>query len=281
MNQTRNTFYQALLFPMMFTLVMWVLFYFDNNANIDLYKYGIKPRSLSGLLGLLLSPLIHGNFNHIFSNTFPLLILGTMLFYYYKEIAFKVFSFIYLFSGLMLWTFAGLLHDKSSAYSFHIGASGLIYGLSGFLFFSGIIRKNRMLFGVSLLVTFLYGTIVWGVFPLEFQRAIHFINEKENVSWEGHLFGFLCGIALAFIFRKKGLQKPVYSWEQVDDENETDENPYWMVDENGDPIVKNDPSNQESDKIEKDDTTNNLFTFKYSYKPKPPANGSDKMDKDL
>lgn len=280
MSKGPNPFFSALLFPMLFTLAAWILFYFDTTSNFNLYELGIKPRSITGLVGILLSPLIHGNFNHIFSNTFPLLILSTLLFYYYRVIAIKVFAIIYFLSGLLLWAFAGLLADPASGNSYHIGASGLIYGLAGFLFFSGIIRKNKILFGISLLVTFLYGTIVWGLFPLEFQRAIHFINEKENVSWEGHLFGFICGVLFAFIFRKQGLQKPSYSWEleNENDENDGDENPYWMVDENGNPILNSDTSNQEYKSDQENNTTNNLFTFRYSYKPKPPDNGADKMD---
>lgn len=222
-------------------------------------------------------PLLHGDFRHIISNTFPMLILGTLLFYYYRDIAFKTFFIIYFTAGTFVWIFGDLLRDGNYSHaSYHIGASAIIYGLSGFLFFSGIIRKNRNLFGISLLVTFLYGTVIWGIFPVQWQKAMLIIREQENISWEGHLFGFVTGVALAYIFRKKGVQKPEYSWEVNNDDDLDESNPYWMVDEKGNPL----PANKETG--EKDtlfkNMSDNPFTVNYTYIPKKENDGRDQVD---
>lgn len=240
---------------MLFVLGMWMSFYFNARYDLDLTQYGLRPQTLQGLAGIFTIPFLHGDLGHILSNTFPLLILGTLLFYHYREVAGKVLLISLLSTGLLVWIFG----EKGSN---HIGASGQLYALAGFLFVSGIIRRHKMLFGVSLLVTFLYGTIVWGVLPPEFLQAIHFAPERLNISWEGHLFGFLSGIALAFFYRKQGLQAPTYSWQHDDDEPD-DSDPYWLVDEE-----------QEQDKIDKpkDDllknTSDNPYTVTYTFIPR-------------
>jgi membrane associated rhomboid family serine protease len=226
------TFLNSLLFPLVLLLVIWIVFYIDQHLKLQAFQYGLIPRELSGLKGIFTMPFIHGDVIHILSNTFPFLILATMLQYNYPELSKSVMVGIYLISGFLVWCFADLDSLNFNSKSFHIGASGIVYGLSGFLFFSGIIRKRKELFAISLLVTFLYGTIIWGVFPEKFQKAIHYIPKTEKVSWEGHLFGFLSGVFLAFIYRKKGKQRPSYSWDINNDEDVDDSNPYWMVDEN-------------------------------------------------
>ncbi|MFL5752040.1 MAG: rhomboid family intramembrane serine protease, partial [Bacteroidia bacterium] len=203
MSSTSHTVLRSSLFPMAFLLLAWFVFYIDIHYKLELHAFGLEPRTLKGLLGLFTMPLLHADLRHIVYNSIPLFILGTLLFYFYREIAIKVFFITYFACGALVWLFA---RGDSSLHTVHIGASGLIYGLSGFLFFSGIIRKHRALFGVSLLVTFLYGSVIWGVFPVEFQQAIHYIEKKENISWEGHLFGFLSGTVLAYAYRKTGIQ---------------------------------------------------------------------------
>ena len=101
----------------------------------------------------------------------------------------------------MLWVFG--------RHATHIGASGLAYGFASFLFFSGIIRRYFRLIALSLLVVFLYGSMVWGMFP-------HFY---VNVSWEGHAMGFVSGIIMAIWYRKEGPQQPVYDWMVEDEED--------------------------------------------------------------
>ena len=156
-------------------------------------------------------PFVHGGFKHLIANSFPFLILGTALFYFYREISLKVLIGIWLLSGIWVW-FGG--RD-----SWHIGVSGVIYGLSSFLFFSGLIRKNVQLSALALVVAFLYGSMIWGIFP-------DFFPEK-NISWEGHLGGLVAGIILAFYYRKSGPQRKRYSWEFEDDDEDDDENSYW------------------------------------------------------
>jgi len=268
MQKEQHTFISASLFPLLFLLFAWAIYYYDAKYTLNLYRLGVSPRNTFGIIGVLFMPLLHGDIHHILSNTFPFLILGILLFYYYKDVAFKVFIYIYLFSGFLVWLLGDLEFTRSGHISHHIGASGIIYGLSGFLFFSGIIRKHRALFGVSLLVTFLYGTIIWGIFPEEFQKAMHILREKENISWEGHLFGFMSGTVLAFVYRKQGIQRPEYSWEINNDADIDESNPYWMVDENGNSLNPFDNSNfEDGGEIIKQDS-DNPYTVNYTFVPK-------------
>lgn len=239
---------------MLFVLAMWMVFYFNLRYGLQLTAYGLKPRSPEGLPGVLTIPFLHGDLGHILSNTFPILVLGTLLFYHYREVAWRVFLISTVSTGLLVWLFG----EKGSN---HIGASGVLYALAGFLVVSGMIRRHKMLFGVSLLVTFMYGTIVWGILPPEFLQAIRFAPERMNISWEGHLFGFLSGIALAYLYRKEGLQEPVYDW-QKDDDDPDDSDPYWMVDEEGN------PKTNESDGDLLKNTSDNPYTVTYTFIPK-------------
>jgi membrane associated rhomboid family serine protease len=231
MDNSPISFSKSLLPSLFILLIIWLFFYLDNHYKLQLYNYGLQPRKIIGIIGIFTMPFIHGDVIHILSNTFPFLILLTLLNFNYSEISIKVLKGIYLISGCLIWCFADL-DENTSHVSYHIGASGIIYGLSGFLFFSGIIRKRKDLFAVSLLVTFLYGTLIWGVFPENFQRAIHYISSKDRISWEGHLFGFLSGSILAFLLKSRGKQEPVYSWEKNNDEDVDESNPYWIIDEN-------------------------------------------------
>lgn len=261
MNQTKNTVMQSALFPLLFLLLMWMVFYFDGAYNLHLNQYGLRPHSFIGLIGILTMPLLHGDMGHIVSNSFPILILGTCLFYFYKDIAFNVFFISYVACGTLVWLFA----QSDNPNNVHIGASGLVYALSGFLVVSGIIRKHKALFGVSLLITFLYGTIIWGVLPTEFQKAIHFIENRDNLSWEGHLFGFASGIVLAVVYRKVGIQRPTYSWEINDDADVDESNPYWMVDESKPDLNGHEPQ-QEKEVLK--NTSDNPYTVNYTFIPK-------------
>lgn len=209
-------------------------------------EWGVYPRSLSGLKGILFSPFVHGDFKHLISNSAPLLILGTGLVYFYRALAFRVFILVYLLGGFWLW-----LGGRDS---FHIGASGLVYGLTVFIFLSGVLRRDTRLMALSLLVVFLYGGMVWGLFPL-----------FKGISWEAHLFGSLAGGLMAIVYRKEGPQRKKYLWE-VDEEEEVieDEDAYWKVPENDTPsklgppqedttdisyiyVRKEDPNTQQSD----------------------------------
>ena len=192
----------SMLLPGVFVFLMWLAKIIEVLFDLDLSNFGIYPLSLEGLPGILFSPFIHADFGHLFNNSLPLFFLGTALFYFYSEIALKVSLWTYFLTGVLVW-----LAGRSA---WHIGASGLIYGLASFLFFSGIIRKYFRLVALSLLIVFLYGSMVWGIFP----------NIYKEVSWESHMLGFISGIILAVVYRKEGPQQPVYEW--LDEEDETD-----------------------------------------------------------
>lgn len=192
----------SLIIPVIFVFLMWLVKIIEILFEIDLSGLGIHPLTARGLSGIIFSPFIHSDLNHLINNSLPLFLLSVALFYFYSEIALKVFSWTYLLTGILVW-FGG--RD-----AWHIGASGLVYGLASFLFFSGIIRKYYRLVALSLLVVFLYGEMVWGLFP----------GIYKNVSWESHMLGFFSGIVLAVWFRKEGPQMPVYEWMEEEEEGE-------------------------------------------------------------
>lgn len=194
----------AAVFPFLFVLFLWLIEALMVGMNWDLSFFGINPRTWSGGVGILFHYLIHSDFEHLWSNTFPLLILGWFLFYFYKEIAWRTIGFLWMFTGILLW-----LIGRQGV---HVGASGLIYALAFFLIFSGIFRAYSPLLAVSLTVVFLYGSMTWGIFP--FSELI-----KPNMSWEGHLSGACSGLLAAVVFRKQGPQKPL----PIDNEDEGDE----------------------------------------------------------
>jgi membrane associated rhomboid family serine protease len=262
MNDKQNRLLQSSVFPLFFLLIIWAIFYFDVTYKLNLHQYGLRPFTAPGLIGIFTMPLLHADLGHIASNTAPLLILGICLFYFYKEIALKVFFISYIACGVLVWLFA----QSNNHNSVHIGASGLIYALAGFLFISGIIRKHKALFGISLLITFLYGTIIWGVLPSEYQRAIHYIEDGKNISWEGHLFGFLTGVCLAYVYRKIGIQQPVYSWEINNDDDVDESNPYWL-----EGTQEENQSNEEPQQEAFKNLSDNPYTVNYTFIPKKDA----------
>lgn len=201
--QEKRRFLVSLVYPAVFVVILWIVHLAETFFDLGFHTYGIFPQTLSGLKGILFSPLIHGSFSHLASNSLPMLVLGAALFYFYREIALQVSIYGWLITGLWVWIVARP--------SFHIGASGLLYSLAAFLFVSGIIRRHPRLMALSLLVAFLYGGIVWGIFPI-----------REHISWESHLMGMLSGIILALFFKKHGPQRPLYSWE-LEEEKEDEE----------------------------------------------------------
>jgi membrane associated rhomboid family serine protease len=188
-----------LIIPGIFVFILWMVKITEILFNIDLSGYGIYPLTARGLPGVLFSPFIHADFGHLFNNTLPLFFLGVALFYFYSEVAIRVFAWTYLITGLLVWV--------AGRDAWHIGASGLVYGLASFLFFSGIIRRHFRLIALSLLIVFLYGSMVWGIFP----------GTYKNVSWESHMLGFFTGIFLAVVYRNKGPQRPVFEWMEKDE----------------------------------------------------------------
>ena len=206
----QNRFLQSLIFPAAFVIFLWLIKSADIFWDMGMNEYGLYPLKAKGLLGIITSPLLHAGFSHLFANTVPLLVLGSLLFYFYRPLAWQVFFLIWLMTGMWVWVFA-----RGNAA--HIGASGIIYGLASFLFLSGIIRREQKLMIITLLVTFLYGSLLWGLFPQFFP--------KEHISWESHLMGMLSGVLLAIWYRKSGPQKKEYEWN--DEEEEEGGDAYW------------------------------------------------------
>ena len=206
MNENKKII-QSLTFPVLFLLVLWIVKIAEVVFNTDFHYLGVYPMTAKGLIGIFTAPMIHGSFDHLISNSVPILILTSGIFYFYKQIAYRIFYLTYIMVGVLVW-FAG-------RESYHIGASGLVYGFASFLFFSGVIRKYIPLMAISLIVAFLYGGMVWGIFPLE-----------EHVSWESHLMGFICGMALSVYYRKYGPQRKKYEWEEEEEDAVIDHGDY-------------------------------------------------------
>ena len=197
---------KSLTFSAIILIIIWSVKLFEIVFDYNFTEYGVLPRNFNGLIGILFSPLIHSDVNHLLSNSLPVIILCLLIFNFYSQIAKKIFIYLYFISGLWLWCIG--------RESFHIGASGLIYAMASFLFFSGILRKNSQLSAVALLVIFIYGGLFWGLFPIH-----------KNVSWEGHLTGFIAGILVSFICRKDGPKRKKYNWEIEEDLEVNDNEP--------------------------------------------------------
>lgn len=195
------------LYPALFLLLLWVVKIVEEYWKINFTTFGVFPLSLKGLPGIFLSPLIHADFSHLISNSLPVFFLLVGLFYFYKEIAWIVFSFLYILPGIWVWL--------SARPAYHIGASGLVYGLVSFLFFSGLVRWNKNLMALTLLITFLYGSLVWGIFPELFPG--------KDISFESHFWGGVAGFIIAIYYRKRGPQKEEHHWEE-DEESDDDTN---------------------------------------------------------
>lgn len=197
----------ALLPSIVFVTLIWLAFIVDHAGLFggNFSRWGIQPSAVSGLRGILFSPFIHASFSHLLSNTLPLFILIWFLFYFYRNIASGVFVSLWLLSGLTTW-----LIGRGSM---HVGASGLVFAILFFLFFSGIFRKYIPLTAVSMIVAFIYGGTVWSIFP---------VTElvDPTISWEGHLSGAISGLLLAVIFRKQGPQKSEVVWEEEEENDE-------------------------------------------------------------
>ena len=200
MNEKKKLF-QSLLFPAFFVIIIWLIKITEIVFDIDLVYLGLYPLKWRGLIGILTAPLIHADLRHLFDNSIPVFLLSLAIFYFYSPVAYKVFFLTWIITGILVW-----IGGRSS---YHIGASGLIYGFASFLFFSGIIRNSINLLAISLLVVFLYGGLVWGIFPFDYK-----------ISWESHLFGALTGFFLALAYREYGPPPPK---ELSDDNNENEE----------------------------------------------------------
>lgn len=192
-----------IIYPLLMVLLIWIVFWYQVSVDYGIKSFGIRPQKLEGLIGIFTSPFLHGDIDHLYNNSIPLLVLSLALFYFYNKIAWKVILYGILLSGFLTW----IIGSSGN----HIGASGLIYVLVSFIFFKGIFAKHYRLIALSLMVIFLYGSMIWYVFPI-----------KEGMSWEGHLGGLITGLLFAVIFRKEIAKPERYKWEQPDYNEEDD-----------------------------------------------------------
>ena len=204
MDKSKKKLLESFLVPLIFPAILWIVHSLSVLLNIDFSNLGLLPRNWPGIIGIITAPLIHANYSHLISNTFPLIISGWVIFFFYNKISQLLFIFIYVVTGITVWLFAREVY--------HIGASGIVYGFVSFLFFSGIFRKDNKSIALSLIITFLYGGMVWGILP-----------GMKDISWESHLFGALTGLIAAFIFRKIDPPKKKYDWEDEPDDFNVDD----------------------------------------------------------
>lgn len=230
----KKIFKYSLLFSVVIVGFFWLVKFIEDYNGRDLTEYGILPLQPEGLKGIIFSPFIHGNYDHLLSNTIPFLVLSFALFYFYRNLAYRILFLIYILSGLCVW-----LGGRDA---YHIGASGIVYGLAFFLFFSGVFRKDANLLTIGIIVVFLYGSMFWGIFPI-----------KPGISWESHLWGSMSGVALAWYYRKQGPMRPVSSWENEPDDDDyepTEEINEEITPENSEINSNGSPVKKEVDKIE-------------------------------
>jgi len=193
--RARANFRLALKIALGFVALIWLIDIVNWALALELQRFGVRPRQLAGLPGILLAPLLHGGPVHLIANSLPLLVLGTGMLYLYPNSALTVLPAVYLGPGIAVWLFAGG--------SVHVGSSGLVYGLASYVFVAGVLRLDRRAIAASLLVSFLYGSLVWGVLPIQ-----------PGVSWQTHLAAALIGLALAIALRRLDIPpRKRYSWE--------------------------------------------------------------------
>jgi len=203
----------VIAYPVFFVMAIWLVFWAQVRFFPSIKRMGVYPQKIEGLLGIFTSPFIHSDIEHLYHNTIPLFILSAALFYFYRKISWKILFYGIILSGLITWIIGRPAN--------HIGASGLIYVLVSFIFFKGVFAKHYRLIALSLLIIFLYGSLIWYAFPV-----------KEGMSWEGHLGGLISGLLFAIIFRKAIAKPERYRWQEPTFNEEND--PFLRhFDENG------------------------------------------------
>jgi membrane associated rhomboid family serine protease len=238
----KSKVFHTFFFPVFFVFILWLVKFCEIVFDYPLYNLGVYPRHIKGIIGVITAPLIHADFGHLISNSIPLLVLGAGLFYYYRTVAYKIFFLILFATGFWVWV--------SARPSYHIGASGVVYGLATFMFVSGAIKKNMSLAAFSLVVVFLYGNLIWGVLPV-----------IPHISWESHLMGAIAGIVMAVYYKQLGPQKTSYVWETENDD---------ATDENEIPIEVGAESKKEEPLFNEENQNNSIIqpSYHYTFKPK-------------
>jgi membrane associated rhomboid family serine protease len=182
MSKERSLFRQSVVFSSYIILVLWLVKAIEWAFAADFAHFGIYPRHILGTIGIFTSPFIHGDFLHLLSNSFSLMLLIIILFFFYDRIALKALLYIYILTGIGVWIIA--------REAYHIGASGVIYGIASFILFSGLIRKNQSSLALSFVVLLLYGGMFYGVLPRD-----------GYISWESHLMGLFSGLIVAYLLK--------------------------------------------------------------------------------
>jgi len=200
----KRIFFHSLIFPGAFVFVLWIVEIIEQTTGASFVTLGVYPLHLKGLPGIFFSPFIHSDFNHLISNSIPFFILMFALIYFYRRISYRIFFQLFFLSGICVWF--------SGREAWHIGASGVVYAMAAFHFVSGIIRNDTRLLTLSVTVVFLYGGMVWGMFPI-----------NPDVSWEGHLWGAVSGVGLAWYYRKYTIRRDKFDWEDEQEEEDGDE----------------------------------------------------------
>ncbi len=217
----KKIFYHSLILPAAFVALLWIVEIVEQVGDYNFVQLGIYPHHLKGLPGILFAPFIHSDFGHLISNSAPFFILSAMLIYFYRRISYRIFIQMYLLAGICVWI--------AGRESWHIGASGVVYALAAFHFVSGIIRNDVRLLTLSVVVVFLYGGLVWGMLPI-----------RPEISWEGHLWGAVSGVVFAFYYRKYGIRRHKFDWEEEEEEEdeEAGSDQSQLAEENGNEYKK-------------------------------------------
>lgn len=197
-----SRFRQTFLTSVLLVSLLWCLKSAEILFHWPLSWMGLKPQELSGLLGIITAPLVHGSLEHLFNNTLPLVIMGTMLAYGYPKVWGRVLSLIWLVSGLGVWLFA---RDAN-----HIGASGIAHGLFFFILVASMFRRDKSSVAMMMIVFLLYGGMTMTIFPRE-----------EYISFEYHFFGALAGVIAALLWCSVDPLPSVkpYRWEVVQEDD--------------------------------------------------------------
>lgn len=168
--------------------IMWGVFMIDAVIPFDFYRFfGLDTHSLSGLVGIFTSPFLHGSLSHLINNSFPLLILSILLFTTYGNDGWEIIAGIAVIGGLATWLCGYLFLPRT----IHVGASGIVFGLMGFLMAAGLLMRKIAPVLVGIVALILYGLpLFFGLIPM-----------KGDVSYSSHWFGFLAGIGMAYLYR--------------------------------------------------------------------------------
>ena len=203
--------YKAVYYAAAMVGAMWLGFLLQNFGFLSGCEGAIIPLHPDGLKGIFFSPFLHGNLEHLFGNSVPAFVLIFLLFQFYPSIAKHVFFIGWFVALFLVWLLPPIdFFTGEYNYVCIVGASGLVYVLAFFIFFSGVFRWHMKLLTVSLVVALYYGGLVWGVMPEELFSTL---EEPSRISWQSHLSGAVVGIMLAFIFRKSGEKDKRFIWQ--------------------------------------------------------------------